>query len=385
MLTPEQIQRRALNRYPDFLRSLCTGEPFFPLSVFGAGLAKPKDFLTDRAAIEVLQKQSKEQFGFGYEITWEERNFRRLGMQRIPSVVAFPTQEDYVRFLKKQAEVSQFQADYDLIQKYFPELGVWMQTKPLTVVAHAGVWEGLLNVCLYLRKIPRPNCYLRELPVAVDTKFVENHKGIFSELLPIVAPLTVQAGDSRFETKFGFRFKQSLVRMRFLDEKLAVQSAFPANDFAVPLDQFHNLPFGDNTVLIVENEMTFLTLPSLPGTIAIYGAGDAAALLSTVAWLNSCRLFYWGDLDSHGFETLSYLRKAFPFIVSILMDENTFIKYSEFAVKAAKTRVNGKLELTQAEQSLYERLVAKGTLLEQERIPDVFSRSQLLGATLVQP
>lgn len=380
MLTPEQIHRRALNRYPDFLRSLCTGGEFFPLAVFGAGLSRPKDFVADRAGIQLLQEHSKVITGFGYEITWEERNFRRLGAQRVPATVAFPAQDDYVRFLKKQVEVRQFQSDFDLIQKHCPELVLWAQSKPLKVVAHASVWRGLLDVCVYLRDNPHPGCYLRELPVVVDTKFIENNKGILAELLPIAAPQTVGEDSSSFEARFGFRSKQPLVRIRFLDGQLAIRLAFPVADFATPLDTLCGLPFGNNTILVVENEMTFLTLSPLPGTIAIFGAGDAAALLTSVNWLDSCRLFYWGDLDAHGFETLSHLRRRFSHVTSVLMDENTFTIHAAFAVEAAVTRSIEKLELTPEEQTLYELLVEKGSLLEQERIPEVFSKPRLVQA-----
>lgn len=380
MLTPDQIRRRALNRYEDFLRSLCTEESFFPLAVFGAGMSKPKDFVTDRAAIEILQKQSKEQVGFGYAITWEERNFRRLGTQKIPREITFPTDDDYVRFLSKATEVRQFQHDYELIRSRCPELLSWVQKKPLRIVAHAGSWDGLLNVCLYLKEHPRPNSYLRELPVMVDTKFVERHAGILGELLPIAAPATVGTDDSRFETRFGFRFKQPLVRMRFLDPDLATHHSFSLSDFATPLDQFRSLPFGGSNVIVVENEMTFLTLPSLPKTLAIWGAGDAAALLTTVTWLDSCRLFYWGDMDSHGFETLSHLRNCFSRVCSVLMDKETFSKHSSFAVDAAETRSKATLELTDEEQTQYKSLAEKGKLLEQERIPNVYSGPRLLQA-----
>lgn len=380
MLTPDQIRRRALNRYPDFLRSLCTGESLFPLTIFGAGLAKPNDFASDRAAIEVLLDQSKDRVGFGYEITWEERNFRRLGTQRIPAAVAFPSQDDYVRFIQKHPEVRQFQADYALILQKCPGLSAWAQTKPLRVVAHAGVWQGLLDVCIYLQGHPRPDCYLRELPVVVDTKFVENHKGILSELLPIASPLATGSDNSSFEVQFGFRPKQPLIRMRFLDRQMANRLGFMVDDFATPLSVFCNLPFGGNTILIVENEMTFLTLPALSETIAIFGAGDAAALLNKVPWLNSCKVFYWGDLDSHGFETLSHLRIAFPQVVSVLMDEATFKIHSQFAVSAAEKRSMEKLKLTLAEQNFHDHLVENGLLLEQERISNIYSETQLRAA-----
>jgi len=377
MLTPEQIQRRALNRYPKFLHSLCTDKGFFPLTLFGAGLAKPKDFVGDRSSIQLLQQQSKEQAGFGYEITWEERTFRRLGAQRIPATVAFPTQEDYIRFLKKHVEVRQFQGDFGLIKKECPELCAWAQSKPLKVVAYAGAWQGLLSVCVYLRTNPRPNCYLRELAVVVDTKFIEDHKGILSELLPIIAPETVGTDASSFESRFGFRTKQPLVRIRFLDKRIAIRHGFSIDDFATPLDTFCSLPFDSNTLLIVENEMTFLTLPPLDGTIAIYGAGDAAALLGSIEWFNSCRVFYWGDLDSHGFEILSSLRYRFKHAVSVLMDELTFKHFSMFAVTANITRTKTQLALNSSEFALYKRLVEETILLEQERIPNEFATTRL--------
>ena len=379
MLTPEQIYRRALNRYPEFLRSLCTGSPFFPLNVLGGGLAKPKDFVTDRAGILLLQSQSKAQTGFGYELNWEERTFRRLGTQNVPATVAFATQDDYVRFIKKQSEVRQFLADCELIKKECPELNEWTQSKPLKVVAHAGIWDGLLKVCAYLRSNPRPNCYLRELPVVTDTKFVERHKGVLSELLPIAAPQTVGPDASSFESRFGFRLKQPLLRLRFLDLTLAARFGFPIDDFATPLDAAARLPFGNTSVIIVENEMTFLTLPPLPGTLALFGAGDAAALLANIKWLGCCRVYYWGDLDSHGFETLSVLRIHLPHVVSILMDEQTLTAHPTFAVKAAQTRSKASLRLSPDELALYEKLVSTGTLLEQERIHSEFSTPRLKG------
>jgi hypothetical protein len=380
MLTSDQIRRRALNRYEDFLRSLCTGEPFFPLAIFGAGMSKPKDFEADRTAIEALRNQSKEQAGFGYSIAWEERNFRRLGIQKIPGVLSFETHDDFVRFIGKATEVRQFQADYELIGCRCPELLSWVQAKPSRLVAHAGSWERLINVCLYLKDHPCPDCYLRELPVVVDTKFVERHTTVLSELLPIAAPATFVTNNGRFETRFGFRFKQPLVRARFLDLDLATHHGFSILDFATPLDQFRSLPFVESVVLIVENEMTFLTLPSLPGTIAIWGAGDAAALLTTVNWLNSCRLFYWGDMDCHGFETLSHLRRCFPCVRSVLMDADAFREHSGFAVNAAEAHSKEKLELTSDEQAQHAYLFANGRLLEQERIPNVYSAPRLLRA-----
>lgn len=377
MLTPDQICRRALNRYEDFLRSLCTGESFFPLNVFGGGLAKPKDFVADRAAIEALRKQSKEQTGFGYDITWEDRNFRRLGTQTIPSTVAFPTQEDFVRFLNKLKEVRGFQSDYDLIQRQYPELTSWAQAKPLKVVAHAGEWDGLLAVCAHLRKHGRPNCYLRELPVEVDTKFIERKRGVLNELLPIIAPNCVGPDGTSFEKRFGFRQKQPLVRFRFLDAEIAKAGHLPFCDFAIPLGEAERLRLPAGNVIIVENEMTFLTLPSLPKTVAFFGGGDAVSHLCRLSWLSNARLVYWGDMDTHGFESLAFLRSYHPHTDSTMMNMDTFTNFKSFAVDASAYTSRAELNLSQTERELFDFLNRNGKLLEQERIPLNYAIQQL--------
>lgn len=378
MLTPDQIRRRALNRYEDFLRSLCNGEPFFPLNVFGGGLLKPKDFVADRAAIETLRKESKEQTGFGYDITWEDRNFRRLGTQKIPSTVAFTTQEDFVRFLNKLTEVRQFQADYDRIQQQqFPELKSWALTKPLKVVAHAGEWDGLLKICAHLQKHGRPDCYLRELPVEVDTKFVERKRGVLNELLPIVAPDCVAPDAATFERRFGFRQKQPLVRFRFLDAEIAKSAHLLFCDFAIPLEEAERLHPPARNVIIVENEMTFLTLPSLPKTVALFGGGDAVAHLCRLSWLANARLVYWGDMDTHGFESLSILRSQHSHTESVMMDRETFIQFKRFATEAAAFGSRAELKLSDSEREMFDLLNRSDKLLEQERIPLKYSTQQL--------
>ena len=382
MLTPDQIRRRALNRYPDVLRSLCTRQAIFPLTIVGGGLTKPNDFAVDRAAIEALRQHSREVVGYGYDIVWEQREFRRLGSQRVPGSVTVPTQSDYLRLVGKLGEARQFEADYALICHRCPALADWAQSKPLKVVAHANAWGKLLNVCCHLRDNPRPGCYLRELPVAVETKFIERHRGILSELLPITAPHTVDPSGSCFESRFGFSAKQPLVRIRLLDTRLTVATGLLVSDLATPLDLFCGLPLGGHVVLIVENEMTFLTLPALPGTIAVYGAGDAAAALSQVPWLDTCHILYWGDLDSHGFEVLSNLRTSFPNVTSVLMDQETLADHGEFVVPAAGTATRVPLRLTQSEQQLYEQLAKAGDLLEQEHISNAYSRARLLKAIL---
>jgi hypothetical protein len=380
MLSPEQIRKRALNGYEDFLRSLAAGENIFPLPLFGGGLSRVTDYTKARDAIVELRHHSKQTKGFGYAVEWKQQTFRRFGEQQVPAAVSFATREDYTRFLGKCSEVRQYEDDYKLALEAFPELTGWVQRNPLKVVEHTGDWTGLLAVCAYLHQHGRPNCYLRELPVEVDTKFIERKRGVLGEILPIVAPGCVGADASTFEARFGFRQKQPLIRFRALDPSLVGPTKLPFTDFAIPLDEACGITIAAKNILVVENETTFLTLPPIADTLALLGAGDAVSLFRQMDWLKRFRIVYWGDMDTHGIEALSLLRRHHAQTESLMMDVQTYELFRQFSKKAAPYISKAELVLTDTESKLFEMLGTSGRLLEQERIPLSYAKQKLQNA-----
>jgi hypothetical protein len=377
MLSPEQIRKRALNLYEDFLRSLMSHESVFPLAMFGSGMSQVADYAKARESIAKLREQSKEMKGFGYSVEWKQQVFRRYGEQQIPAAVSFLTREDYTRFLGKCSEAGQFERDYELLTRAFQELIAWARESPLKLVDHAGEWGGLIKICAYLREHGRPNCYLRELPVEVDTKFIERKRGVLGELLPVIAPGCIGPDVSTFESRFGFRQKQPLIRFRSLDSALVAPSQLSFADFAVPLDTADRLKITAKAVLVVENEMTFLTLPHIPKTMAILGGGDAVSHLRQISWLKQVRLLYWGDMDTHGFEALSLLRSHHKHTESIMMDVETYTQFCQFAVNASAYASRLELYLSEIEKKLFNILGDEGRLLEQERIALTYAKARL--------
>ena len=58
-------------------------------------------------------------------------------------------------------------------------------------------------------------------------------------------------------------------------------------------------------MVVCENRTSVLTLPALPGTVAVHGMGFAAPSLAEVPWLaEAATLLYWGDLDTYGLTIL---------------------------------------------------------------------------------
>jgi hypothetical protein len=121
-------------------------------------------------------------------------------------------------------------------------------------------------------------------------------------------------------------------------------------------------------IIITENLMNFECLPEAANTLAIWGQGNAAELLHKVPWLAGCDVYYWGDIDEHGFQILSRLRSKFPSIRSVMMEVATFEKYRHLTgagEKAGKPPGN----LTAEEQKAYDVVARENLRLEQEKIP----------------
>jgi hypothetical protein len=377
MLTPDQIKRRAENKYQDFLRSLCaTQGTFFPLDLFGSGLGKVDDYIGTSEQIAELKRCSRDNLGFGYLIEWQDRSFRRYGRQTVPSKVFFPTQNDFVKFLNKEEEVIAFESNYALLVGIFPEIREWALASPLRLARSQREWKELMAVCQHIRKHGRPNCYMRELPVAVDTKFIERNKIVLNDVLELVAPECVNGEADTFEERFGFRRKESMVRVKSLDDSVGISLA--AEHFALPINSLHIALVNADTVLVVENEMTFLTLPRLPSTVALLGNGDAVANIGKAGKIGSRRIVYWGDLDVHGFEALSTLRIWCPQAESVMMDCATIRTFRHFCVNGAPTHSNQCERLTATENEAYSLVKSEGIMLEQERIPVPFATDKLL-------
>lgn len=259
---------------------------------------------------------------------------RRWGRQRFPERVWFENEAEFLKTIRKAGEVERFKLDLALIRRECPDLEEWLIGNTSRVLEGAGVWPDLLKVCRYFLTNPRPGFYLRELPIEVDTKFVERHQSILRSLLDFLLPEQARLSAERFEERFGLRFDEPSIRFRLLDPSLRERLMCSLDDIATPLSQFRRLNWEGLRVVISENKMTFLTLPAVTGGVGIWGGGGAAEILTSVSWLERCELRYWGDIDVHGFHILARLRRSFPRIGSLMMDGATFEKFRHLEVTA---------------------------------------------------
>ena len=373
MYGPDEILQRAARSYPAYLRSVVGGENFFPLVVpFGKTSIRDTDFAILRNEIAAL-KACKAKF----TVEWVEKNDRRWGRQQLPAKIYFATAQDFLASIGKIRETERFVQNVQLTRSVCPELEEWLARNISKIIENSDIWPDMLKVCRYFLDNPRPRRFVRELPIAIDTKFIERNQAVIASLLKFLIPDSVDAQARSFEKKFGLLFDPPLIRFRILDESLRARLGSVFNDLAVPAGDFARWNIADIFVVITENKMNFLTLPNIPNTIGIWGAGNAASLLSECGWLQSCQIIYWGDVDVSGFEILSRLRTKFPKTQTILMEPATLERFIHLALPGKGCVREAPRNLTVTERAAFDKIMSENLILEQEKLPEHVSKQAL--------
>lgn len=372
MLSPDQIRDFCRRRYAEFLRSLVTSDTFFPLEVpFGRPRAGD-DFGKLNREIKALAEAD-----LGYRLEWTERKFRLLGDQNIPSRVWFEDEAGYLKILGKIREVELFRHNLELTRHECPALLTWLAARPEKMAECSAEWPDLLKVCCYFQANPRPGIYARELPIAIGTKFIEENEAVLDLMLRQLLSPNSKSDDRSFHERYGLRFDEPLIRIRLLDAALREKLRFVSDDISIPLSQARRIDWAGLWIVITENKMNFLTLPSLSNALAIWGGGNAANLLTTLSWLNNCRVLYWGDVDVHGFHIVSRLRAAFRHVTTTMMDSPTLNDCSKLIRSAKEASYEETTFLTPEERQAYDWVKSSQRLLEQEKIPYAYAVERL--------
>jgi len=354
-------------------------EPLFPLKI---RLKRPsarelaERFGDVMAWVDGLRAESRERLGFGYELRWRTVNSRLHGANDIPVAAVFPQADDVLRFIRRRTEATRLGELADFIVGQFPGLAPWVIRRPLQVLEHAEQWNRLLAVVGWFAAHPRPRLYLRQLDIpGVDTKFIEAHRGLLAELLDLVLPPeaidTSARGVAGFAARYGLKEEAPLIRFRLLAPSLHICGL---SDLAVLPEEFARLNPGARRVFITENRTNGLAFPAVAGGIVIFGLGYGVDRLGDIPWLHQVEVWYWGDIDTHGFGILNRLRAVLPDVRSFLMDRETLLAHRAlWGQEPAHKRYDGEpSRLTPEEYALFDDLrrdrLGPRIRLEQERV-----------------
>lgn len=360
--------RKATYKYSEILSAAIQEIEIFPLVI------KTNKALDKNQGLDFIYKQqedlllnSKNKTGVGYSL---ELKYNSKTKQSEIVKIAFETLNDYLVFLQKLDEFASFELNFKSILNQFEQLKPFLIKNPRMVIEHARNWPDLLKVCQYFYTNPYPNLYVRALPIEVNTKFIESNQGILRTLLDLILVGKLDDSQTNFFMRYGLLQEEAAIKIRFLDMGQSIHPVL--SQATVWVSEFQKLNLPSRKILIVENLTTFLSLPNLADTLAIWGGGFAVSLLKNTEWLKSKTVYYWGDIDIHGFQILSQVRDSFPNVRSVMMTEDIFNKF-DLGLKGDGFRLREQLNLNSEESKIYEIVMKKNLRLEQEKIPYDFA------------
>lgn len=348
------------------------GEALFPMRLALRG-PQPAELAARypevQAWIDALHASSRIRLGHGYDLDIRRKDFRQVGGNDLPVAAIVPTVADAIAFLGRQEEQVRWQDARELTRKVCPALLPWSDDHPLAVVERATTWPHLLAVVAWRLAHARPGIHLRQLDLpGIDSKFIETNESILRSLLDAVLPADTVLPVG-FAERYGFLAKPRMLRFRFLDPSTSIAGL---RDISAPVDQVAGLAMSVRRVVITENEINGLTFPPLTDAVIVSGLGYGIERLSLIPWIARSEVWYWGDLDTHGFAILDQLRRHLPGAQSLLMDTATLHAHRDHWGREPTQTRRMLSRLADHEQEVYQALLddrwGPQVRLEQERI-----------------
>jgi hypothetical protein len=150
-------------------------------------------------------------------------NSRTFGRNQFPARILFETSDDLLRFLGRKQEFETFTAAATRLRSEFPVLEEWIRRNTRMLLEIAPVLDRLLIVLNWFRETPRPNLYARELPLPVDSKFIERHQPVLREWFDLVLPHSaIRSDEEHFCRRYGLLYPEPHLLLRFLDLELEI-------------------------------------------------------------------------------------------------------------------------------------------------------------------
>ena len=299
-------------------------------------------------------------------VEYKQVGGRHFGANSIPGRAWLDGYDDTWALLKANPDVRRLTELIEAARG--TRLVPWLTVHPLRALRLADAWDRLLATVRWIEQRQVPGMYLRQVDVpGVDTKFIERHKGVLTELLDAqLDPARVAAGASGFAGRYGFLRRPGYVRFR-------VAGGFHGFcEMSVRTGELTAPPEGVTRAYVIENEITYLAFPLPVAAMAILGGGYAVPVLEPLGWLAGLGVVYWGDIDTHGFAILNRLRHYLPRARSMLMDRATLLDHRDHWVTEPSQTTVALDRLDQAESAVYADLIsnahAPSVRLEQERI-----------------
>lgn len=382
MITPKQLRSQAEKAFLKIVSARLKGDNVFPWVVRSDKKTSGSAYSILQSELVPLYEQSKVVRGSGYSVDWKEGKVGGV-RQKLPGKIYFETFEDFLLYIRKEKEFAGIEQAYRLVVAKYPVLSSWLVERPGVILEKLDRWTGLLEVCDYFANNKPPyDFYIRELPVKVHSKFIEQNEAFLKKLLDKILPADhVNVSESDFAGRYFLKRIQVMTQIRILDEALKHHLGYKG--IGLPLEDASWLTWTPKKVFIIENVACFLSFPPVEGGVAIWGEGFKSRLTQHFPWLEKTDLYCWFDMDTAGFQMLNMIRQHYPQARNFLMNMETYEAFKNHQVTVVRPFKQTPF-LTAEELRLYAYFYTNNLRLEQEFVPQSFVR-EAVGALTPTP
>lgn len=367
---PEDVRKRLLGSWTQNRAHWLAGGGQWPL-VSTLGLPTQSSARLQLDAVQNWVRAWQAHTGAG-QVEWKERHWPELGCQQLPFRLLLQSPDEVAVWAGEERRWCSARTRYQRVIERWPPLAENLP-KHFDVLADYSEqdFERLLSLVSWLLEHPQSNLYPRQLPVpGLDSKWMETRRALIADLVGALRQIDIPSRE--LYESCGLRPLPSLVRLKVLDDRLRSRIG-GIRDLAIPVDELSHLDLPAKCLFVVENLQTGLAFDDLDDALVVMGLGYGVDALQRLRGVQQAAVFYWGDIDTHGFAILNRARAYMPRLKSLMMDEATLRRHRDLCVEEPSQHGAESLpNLTAEELTLYRDLkIQKWGLrvrLEQERV-----------------
>jgi hypothetical protein len=300
---PEDVRQTLVRRFQSKHREWLIGDPGesqWPQEV-PLGIPTEQAALRQvdgvRAWVSAWQRWQANTVQTSDTLSWCERRWKALGVQRLPEKLALRGPEDVAMWIGESARWECAQSRYQTLTARWPVLAQQLP-RYFDVLADYGDadFRRLAEMLDWIANHPQSDLYPRQLPVSgLDSKWLDGRKGLLTDL--VAAIQEDSSSDLDFYQRCGLKAPPLLMRMRVLDQALRARVG-GVGDITAPAEDLAGLNLPVSHVFIVENLQTGLAMSDMPGAVVFMRLGYNVDVLARFPWLARAKCIYWGDLDT---------------------------------------------------------------------------------------
>ncbi len=330
MTSFQEILNKVKKKKSSYLKSIILGEQMFPWNI-PVNKKETGNLLLDTEILTTLYSNSKNTKNRGYRI--ESKTLKRTQITKLSKII-IDSEEDFIYLLKEEREINNFKNSINKFRDNFDSKIIddyLMNNRAFIYNSSALFIDNFIEVSKFLIENPSSNKYPRELELKADTKFLSNNIQRITTFIRYFRELDDSCGKYK---KLGLinPFSTLSIRLGSNFNVKANGNSFEPNLSTIELEAFSSFDNTYDKIFVIENRTSFLKFPLEENELAIYMGGFAINILKDIPFLLKANLFYFGDLDEHGFEILSLFREMYPNTKSFCMDIETIKKYRDFLI-----------------------------------------------------